>query len=150
MAGNKKPRKAYRPKCIKGTLPVNIRHGAKAELHLQMAPHQELARLRDGTATDDAINTITFRLNWGYVMASEIFDNKEVRADMEQALAALRSVKDRKARTGKWGAMGPEFQQMGDGLNHTDTMQLKATRREQLEVIDLVEKINALKLAGEI
>jgi hypothetical protein len=39
MAGNKKPRKRYKPKCIEGTLPVTIRHGAKAELHLQMAPH---------------------------------------------------------------------------------------------------------------
>ena len=46
--------------------------------------------------------------------------------------------------------MGPEFQQMGNGLNHTDTMQLRATRREQLEVIDLVEKINQMKLEGAL
>jgi hypothetical protein len=150
MPGNKKPRKKYRPKSAPGTLPMPFRHSSADDLVLQLVPHSELEKLRDGSADDYTANTLAFRLNWGYVMAGEIFDNPEVRADMEQALTAIRSVKDRHERTGKWGASGTEFFHMGKGLNHTDEMQKAATRREQLEALRIVNKINEMKQKGQI
>lgn len=145
MPGSKKPRKAYRPKYLEGTLPVTIRQGVESDTALQMVPHTELDKLRDGTADKYTANTLAFRLNWGYVMAGEVFDNPEIRADMELALAAIRSVKDRHARTGKWGTTGPEFIQLGDGLNHTDAMQQMATRREQHQALAAVYAVNNQK-----
>ena len=144
MPGNKKPKKKYRPKCSPGTLPMAFRHSSQDDLALQLVPHSELEKLRDGSADEYTANTLAFRLNWGYVMAGEIFDAPEVRADMEQALSAIRSVKDRRERTGKWGASGAEFFEMGRGLNHTDEMQKAATRREQLEALRIVNKINEM------
>lgn len=145
MAENKKPRKKYRPKTAPGQLPVTIRHSANADTDLQFVPHSEIDKLRDGTADEYTANTLAFRLNWGYVMAGEVFDNPEVRAEMELALAAIRSVKERHAKTGKWGTTMTEFTQMGDGLKHTDEMQKAATRREQRDAIRTVYAINKFK-----
>ncbi|MEN9885550.1 MAG: hypothetical protein RL758_128 [Pseudomonadota bacterium] len=145
MPGNKKPRKAYRRKYAKGTLPITIRQSSEADTALQLVPHTELEKLRDGTADEYTANTMAFRLNWGYVMAGEVFDNPEVRADMELALAAIRSVKARHERTGKWGTTGPEFIQMGEGLKHTDAMQMAATRREQHEALAVMHAVNVFK-----
>lgn len=109
---------------------------------LQMVPHEELEKLRTGEADKYTINTLAFRLNWGYVMAGEVFDNPEVRSLMEASLAAIRSVKERFARVGKYGASGEEFQAIGEALNWTDEMQKSATRREQKECLDALYLIN--------
>lgn len=148
MPSNKKPRKPYRRKYAEGTLPITIRNSTEADTALQLVPHTELEKLRDGTADKYTANTLAFRLNWGYVMAGEVFDNPAIRADMELALAAIRSVKDRHARTGKWGTTGLEFAQMGDGLNHTDAMQQMATRREQHQALAVMHAVNHMKRYG--
>lgn len=148
MPSNKKPRKPYRRKYVEGTLPITIRHSTEADTALQLVPHTELEKLRDGTADKYTANTLAFRLNWGYVMAGEVFDNPAIRADMELALAAIRSVKARHERTGKWGTTGPEFIQLGDGLKHTDEMQKAATRREQHQALIAVYAINHMKRHG--
>lgn len=145
MPSNKKPRKPYRPKYVEGTLPITIRHSQSADTGLQLVPHTELDKLRDGTADKYTVNTLAFRLNWGYVMAGEVFDTPEARAITERGLAAIRSVKDRFNRLGKYGANGEEFAAMGDALNITNDMQLKATRREQRDAVRLVNIINEHK-----
>jgi len=102
----------------------------------------ELARLCyevDSVTLSNAIRSIE----------SEV-DELEDDYDMEQALSAIRSVKERHQRTGKWGASGAEFFEMGRGLNHTDEMQKAATRREQLEALRIVNKINEMKQKGQI
>ncbi len=150
MPKNKKPKKAYRPKCQPGQLPVTIRHSNTADTMLQMVPHEELEKLRQGQADEFTINTLAFRLNWGYVMAGEIFDNPEVREVMEVGLAAIRSVKERVDRLGKYGATGEEFRALGEALNFTDEMQKSATRREQHEALTAVYTINHLKQKGKL
>lgn len=150
MPKSSKPKKAYRPKYQPGQLPVTIRHSAKADTMLQMVPHEELEKLRQGEADEFTVNTLAFRLNWGYVMAGEVFDNPEVRAVMEMGLAAIRSVKERVDRLGKYGATGEEFRALGEALNFTDEMQKNATRREQHEALTAVYKINDLKQKGKL
>jgi hypothetical protein len=142
VPNSKKPRKKYRPRYAEGTLPITIRHNTSDDTGLQLIPHSELDKLRDGTADEYTVNTLAFRLNWGYVMAGEVFDTPEYRAITEAGLAAIRAVKERHARTGKYGATGEEFHAMGDALNATNDMQLQATRREQRDAVRLLNLIN--------
>lgn len=109
---------------------------------LQHVPHDELEKLRTGQADEYTVNTIVYRLNWGYVMSGEVFDNPEVRADMEAGLAAIRSVKERASRIGKYGTTAEEFRIIGDAMNWTDEMQKAATRREQRDCQEKVYLIN--------
>lgn len=145
MPSSKKPRKPYRPKYVPGTLPVTIRHSSSADTGLQLVPHTELDKLREGIADQYTVNTLAFRLNWGCVMAGEVFDAPEAREVTERGLAAIRAVKDRHARLGKYGVTGEEFHAMGEALNITDEMQQRATRREQLEAVRLLNIINEHK-----
>lgn len=142
MPVSKKPKKKYRPKYERGQLPITIRHSTKSEIALQITPQTEIDRLRDGTANEITLNTLTFRLNWGYVMAGEYFNEEEAREKMLKALAAIRSVKERYERLGKVGATQPEYEDIGEGLNFTDEMQLLATRREQRDALRIVDLVN--------
>ncbi len=149
MPKSKKPRKKYRPgQWSTGQLPVTIRHSAGGDTMLQMIPHSELEKLRDGTADDYAVNTLAFRLNWGYVMAGEYFDTPEARACTEAGLDAIRSIKDRHARLGKWGCTGPEFVAMGAALNLTDEMQAQTTRRQQRDAAYITLAVSEFKKGG--
>lgn len=142
MAKNKKPRKVYRPKFEQGAMPVTFRHNTEADTLLKLIPQDELDKLRNGTADEYTVNTLAFRLNIGYVMAGEKFEGGEVRAMLEAALDALRGVKERFKRAGTYGCSQTEFQAIGDGLNLTDEMQEKTTRREQGEVLRIVTEVN--------
>lgn len=143
MPSSKKPRKAYRPKYAPGTMPVVFRHDTDSEINLQLVPHDELEKFRRGVADEFSLNTLIFRLNWGYVMAGEIFATPEVRHTMERGLDAIRAVKARFERTGKYGATGEEFGLLGDALNAADEMQKTATRREQRDTMEIVKMLNA-------
>ena len=148
MPKSKKPRKAYKPKYVEGQLPITIRHTNASDTMLQMIPHSDLERLRDGTADDYVANTLAFRLNWGYVMAGEYFDTPEARACTEAGLAAIRSVKERHERLGKWGCTGPEFAAMGQALNLTDEMQAQTTRRQQRDAAYITLAVSEFKKGG--
>lgn len=119
-----------------------FRHSNEADLLLKMIPQDELEKVRLGEADAYTINTLAFRINWGYIMAGEIFDNPDVRAIMEAGLAAIRSVKARASRVGKYGATGEEFRSMGEALNWADDMQKSSTRREQQQCLDALYLIN--------
>ncbi len=145
MATNKKPKKKYKPKTAPGffQIPSVIRYGSKEELNLQMVPHDELEKLRTGDADEFTFNTLAFRLNWGYVMAGDLFP--DVLDVMESGLAAVRSVRVRNEATQRWGAAGDEFFAIGDALNMTDEMQKKTTRKEQLDAIRKTMSVNEYK-----
>lgn len=149
VGSTKKPRKKYKPKPVE-VLPVTYRHQASADVYLQLIPHSELEKLRTATADEGTFHTLAYRLNWGYVLAGECFpEQPEVRAQMEKALAAISSVKNRFERTGKYGCTGEEFFTLGNSLNLTDEMQEATTRRQQRDAAELVFKINELKQKGE-
>lgn len=140
-------RSRYKPKHPPGqvVMPVNIRYGNQSETALQLVPHSELEKLRDGTADDYTWHTVCFRLNWGYVMAGEFFENEEARADMVRSLHAVKAVKARNEATGRWGATGEEFHAMGNGLNLTDEMQKATTKRQQLEAARIATLVSEYK-----
>lgn len=126
-------RSAYRPKAK--VLPVLFRHSEADDRQLQLVPHAELEKFRHGLGDEVSINTLAFRLNFGYVLAREFFESAALTEVLTNGLNALRSVIERKQRTGKVGAMMPEFEAMGEALVHTDQMQLKCTRKEMNEAI---------------
>lgn len=142
MPKSSKPKKAYRPKYQKGQLPITFRQSSDSDTMLQFIPHDELEKIRAGEADEYTINTLAFRINWGYIMAGEIFDNPEVRKGMEMGLEAIRHIKDRFKRLGKYGANGAEFAALGEALNLTDEMQKSSTRREQQRCLDALYLIN--------
>lgn len=148
MAKNKKPAKKYRPKHPPGqiVLPKNIRYGQREETMLMLVPHNELEKLRDGTADEGTWHTITMRLDWGCFLSIDHFQNIEVNDHIRDALNAMLSIKDRNARTGKWGASGDEFFKIGEALNLIDEMQRNTTRREQDESLNAMLRLNNLLL----
>ena len=135
MPANKKPRKAK--KYIPRTLPLTIRHNAESETALQLAPHAELMKLREGYGDEFSWNTIVARLNIGLVAANA--DNKpDIAKEIRIGLDAMIKVQTRCDRTGKWGLSGSDLRQVGDGLVLTDNLQLSLTRKQFAQAIDYV------------
>lgn len=147
MAKNARPKKKYKPKPVLA-LPKTIRHNAQADLALQLIPHSELEKFKTGDADEGTWHTVCFRLNWGYVMAGDHFDSVEAVILMEASLAAVRLIKERHQKTGKWGTTGKEFNVIGQALNLTDDMQMETTRRQQDQSLETLLKLNELKMKG--
>ncbi len=140
-------RSKYRPKPVPA-LPKIFRHNKESDIALQLVPHQELEKFKTGEADEITWNTVCFRLNWGYVMSGDHFDSVEARELMKQSLKAIRSVKDRHDRTGKWGTTGEEFNIIGQALNLTDDMQMNTTRRQQEDSLNTLLRLNELRNRG--
>ena len=149
MSRNAKPKKKYKPKFGIG-LSKMFRHSKQADVFLQLIPHSELEKFKTGDADEVTWNTVCFRLNWGYVMAGDHFDSVEAVILMEASLAAVRLIKERHEKTGKWGTTGKEFNVIGQALNLTDDMQMETTRRQQDQSLDTLLKLNELKMKGAI
>ncbi len=149
MPNTKRPKKKYKPKSI-GSLPKIFRHSKESDIALQLVPHQELEKFKSGEADEYTWNTVCFRLNWGYVMSGDHFDSDEARELMQASLAAIKSVKDRNERTGRWGTTGEEFNIIGQALNLTDEMQMNTTRKQQDESLNTLFRLNELKIRGAL
>jgi hypothetical protein len=135
MPVNKKPRKPK--KYVPKTLPLTIRHNEEAETALQLAPHSELLKLREGYGDEFSWNTIVARLNIGLVAAND--NNKEDQAkQIRIGLDAMLKVQARFDKTGKWGVSGSDLREIGDGLVLTDNLQLSLTRKQFAKAIDYV------------
>jgi hypothetical protein len=133
MPTNKRPRKprAHR----QATIPVTIRHGADDERTLQLVPHAELVKLREGMGDECGWHTIACRVNIGATLARQ---NQIDDTVMCQALAALIDIADRFGRTQRWGGSHGELNAIGDALNATDVMQLGMTKRQLRSAINHV------------
>lgn len=135
MPSNKKPRKPR--KYVPKTLPLTIRHNEESETALQLAPHAELMKLREGYGDEGSWNTIVARLNIGLVAAND--NNKEDQAkEIRIGLDAMLKVQARFDKSGKWGLSGSDLKQVGDALILTDNLQLSLTRKQFAKAIDYV------------
>lgn len=127
MAKSKRPRKAYRPKCEPGTLPIAFRMSAADERALHDAPRAALERMLAGTATGTDWQTLAAIVNVSAVM-SDRFESIERLA--AAALAAVLAIQERHARTGKYGLSGDEYRVLDEALDYADAMTQACTRRE--------------------
>lgn len=137
MANNKKPRKRHIPR--RNILPMTIRHNAQSEQTLQLVPHTELMKFREGIGDEIGWNTITARLNVGLVAAYQADFDPEYFLLMG-SLKAIVNVRERFLKTGRWGLSGDDLKSIGDGLVATDNLQLSITRKQLSKAIDYVFK----------
>ena len=135
MPSNKKPRKPK--KFVPKTLPLTIRHNAESETALQLAPHAELMKLREGYGDIESWHTIVARLNIGLVAANAAGKEDQAK-DIRIGLDAMLKVQARFDKSGKWGLSGSDLKQIGDALVLTDNLQLSLTRKQFAQAIDYV------------
>jgi len=135
MPSNKKPRKPK--KFVPKTLPLTIRHNAESETALQLAPHAELMKLREGYGGIESWHTIVARLNIGLVAANAAGKEDQAK-DIRIGLNAMLKVQARFDKSGKWGLSGSDLREVGDGLVLTDNLQLSLTRKQFAQAIDYV------------
>lgn len=100
MATSKKPRKKYRPKPVARPLSVDQRRD------LELAVRVHVNGVYEGRMSDASWNCLIAHFNVAFIASSE--KDKEVYAQADTALHALRSVKARHDRTGQWGCNGDE------------------------------------------
>ena len=139
MPSNKKPRKRKTQKA--SLLPITIRHSEETEIALQLAPHAELMKFREGIATEESWHTIVARLNVGLVALQQ--NHGQTKA-VEAALNAMIKVKERNQKTGKWILSGQDYKEIGLGLGDTDSAQLSLTRKQFAKAIEYVFKTAAI------
>ncbi|MCL1619473.1 hypothetical protein [Ralstonia pseudosolanacearum] len=122
-----------RPARETGALPSVIRFSRGAEVQLQLVPHVELEKLRDGTAAEESWHTLAFRINVGQVLAQQHFAHVgDVLDAMARGVVAVAEVGKRFRR------VGDEFRAIGAALTLTDDMQEATTRRQQLHATQTV------------
>ncbi len=133
MPNSKKPRKAKKASCR--SIPLTIRHTPEAEMGLQLAPHAELMKFREGYATEESWHTLVARLNVGFVAAQQ---NQKPTDVFATGLEAMLKVKARNEKTGKWALSGNDYKDISDGLLAADNLQLSLTRKQFAKAIDYV------------
>lgn len=137
MASNKKPRKKYVQKPSK-QIPIGFGISSDDSRILKIIPHTELEKLRTGTADDYAWNTITCRLNFGYVLANNHEFGIDLKEPLRQALDAMVSIKERYASNQRWICKGDELKAIGAAINYTDEIQYATTRRNHRDALKVV------------
>lgn len=125
MPNSKKPRKKSTSK--PRSIPITIRHSEEAETALQLAPHAELMKFREGIGDEQGWHTLVARLNVGLVAA---WQNNKPSDDIKQGLDAMLKIQERHQRTGKWGVSGNDLAEIGEALVQTDNLQLSLTRKQ--------------------
>ena len=133
MPSNKKPRKKKAERDI--SVPMTIRHCAESETALQLVPHTELMKMREGVGDEGSWHTITARLNIGITAA---YDNDYPTESFRSALDAIINVQERYKKTGRWGLSGQDYRDIGQGLVDTDTVQLSLTRKQFSKAVKYV------------
>ena len=135
MPSNKKPRKKQVRRPL--ILPMTIRHSAEADTELQLAPHAELMKLREGYGDEGSWHTLVCRLNVGLTVA---WQNNLDNNVMRKGLDAMINVRERHNKSGKWGVSGDDLREVGDALVATDNLQLSLTRKQLNKAIEYVYK----------
>lgn len=141
--------KRGRPARATGALPILFRFSQRNETQLQLVPHVELEKMRDGSATEESWHTLAFRINVGQMLAQQRFsDHPDVLDAMARGVAAVGEVGKRFKRAGRFGCTGDEFRAIGAAITITDDMQEATTRRQQLHATQLVYSLATQHGAG--
>lgn len=116
-------------------MPITIRHSGETETALQLAPHAELMKFREGIATEESWHTIVARLNVGLVAIQQNLGQTKA---VEAGLKAMLKVKERNQKTGKWALSGNDYKDIAMALGDTDSIQLSVTRKQFAQAIKYV------------
>jgi len=98
-------------------------------------------RMKEGEGTEQDLDTLAFRLNWGFVAQRDFYANQA--ADVARgAICAIMGAKQRLQEIGKAGFSGPEMLAVGEGLNLADHLCERLTRKESLQAFQTVMEWN--------
>jgi len=136
----KKRNKKYKPREV---LPVSLmfRHSTDGQIGLKLQPRMAFQRMKEGEGTEQDLDTLAFRLNWGFVAQRDFYANQA--ADVARgAISAIMGAKQRLQEIGKAGFSGPEMLAVGEGLNLADHLCERLTRKESLQAFQTVMEWN--------
>lgn len=114
MAGvsiKKKRTKKYRPGPKLSLLPIADR------TNIQIMSHVMVDKLAAGIFDELDANTMAYELNITRRLAV-IVGHDAIRDNADECMAAYVSIRQREARTGKWGATGEEYQTLRQHLGN--------------------------------
>lgn len=143
----KKRNKKYKPREVL-PVPLMFRHSTDGQIGLKLQPRMALQRLKEGEGTEQDLDTLAFRLNWGFVAQRDFYANQAVDV-AHGAISAIMGAKHRLIETGKHGFSGPEMLAVGDGLNLADMMCWHLTRKESLQAVQFVNEWNNKAMEGQ-
>lgn len=129
MPKNARPRKRHVARAGP-SLPILYRFDAATDRDLKLDPHLALTALVNGAADSWHFNALAARCGVAWVQAADRW--KDDLPDHAAAQAALRSVRERRDRTGKLGATGDEFRAIGRSISLADDYQGASTRKQLL------------------
>ncbi|VVE46782.1 hypothetical protein [Pandoraea terrigena] len=144
---HRKQRRAYVP--TERRIPVILCHNGAAECQLMLVPHEELEKLRTGSATEESWHTLAFRINVGQALAVAYF-TPDVREALSDAAIAVSEVGKRYLADKRLGVTGDQFRAIARGLTITDDLQKITTRREQLAAHEFALTTAQRVPAGEV
>lgn len=114
---------------------MTIRHSAEDDTSLQLVPHMELMKFREGMADEQSWHTITARLNVGLTAAWQ----NDLEMDVfRRGLDAIVNVRERFKKSGRWVLTGDDYRDIGEALTETDNLQLSMTRKQFAKSIEYV------------
>ena len=140
----KKRNKKYKPREVL-PVPLMFRHSTDGQIGLKLQPRMAFQRLKEGEGTEQDLDTLAFRLNWGFVAQRDFYAN-QVEALAQDGLDAVHGAKARLERLGKIGLSGIEMMAIAHGLDLADRMGDELTRKENLQACETVMAWNAKAL----
>jgi hypothetical protein len=144
MAGNKKPRKAYRPRAINKTIGIDVLERRTPMDNTQttdlgIAYHVALDEMLHGRGTEEHWSTVVCALNLTLVLAERGF-GAALMPVAKSALDGAVRARDRARTCGRWGLDGDAKNDMSTALALHDEQMRLATKRHVLDAIAEVHR----------
>ena len=109
---------------------------ASTKDHLSLLAHGYLESFRTGEAQEEHFSGLRSMCRVAHLAASAHYPEH---AHIPQSgLNSIESIKERHARTGKWGMSGPELTAIGDTLNLMDQLMIVVRR------VDMAKHVKAV------
>jgi hypothetical protein len=128
MAGNRKPRKARKPKGIPGALPITFGMLQESSTELNVTTHLCAEAFRVGLGDRQMAYTLANALNLGAILVRNYVEDAP-KLIMAAGLEAIRRVLER-GESGEWRFVGEELAAITEAIALSSQLQEMATRRE--------------------
>jgi hypothetical protein len=144
MAGNKKPRKQYRPRVISRTSSIDVLErrtpmDKSQTTDLGIAYHVALDEMLKGRGTEEHWSTVVCALNITLVLSERGY-GAALMPTVNAALAGAVRARDRARKCGKWGFDGDAFNDVRDAIALHDEQMHVATKKVVLDALAEVHR----------
>ncbi|BBP95946.1 hypothetical protein BSFA1_10750 [Burkholderia sp. SFA1] len=148
MAGNKKPRKGYRPRAINRTIGIDVLErrtpmDKSQTTDLGIAYHVALDEMLKGRGTEEHWSTVVCALNITLVLSERGY-GAVLMPTVNAALAGAVRARDRARACGRWGFDGDAINDIREAIALHDEQMNVATKRVVLDALaEVHRRINA-------